>query len=480
MKSIIYRLFAFTSILSFGVSCGDLQELNIDPNNPTSIPSENLVTQGQLTLGNLYFGASFNYNYGMLLVQHIAQNEFTRESRYSFQANIFDGPWRSIYSAALKDLKTARELIDADESVPAVQKANQLAVIDILMAFSFQIATDVWGDIPYSEALNGDVTQPEYDAQENIYSSLIETVGNAVSSISTNSPGFSSGGDLIYNGNMDGWQKFGNALLLRLGMRIADVNSTLSAATVSAALGGNIMSATTDEATLVYRSEERLSNPFWFNQSPSGGSRDDYRVSNEFLTVLQAMGDPRETIYADSTSTGEYIGLPYGLDNEQAFTFKATTSDLGDVIEEDPTFPALILRYSEVKFLTAEAIERGFVSGDAETEFNAGVTAAMNEWGITDATTISDYLTANPYDAANWQVSIGLQMWLAMYAQGHEAYATWRRLDQPILAVPADAVEPSIPVRIFYPTVEGATNQTNLGAVPYPDALSTRLWWDVN
>ncbi len=480
MKSLINRLLSFFLILVFGISCGDVEELNINPNQPTEVPPANLVTQAQFSLPNLYWSRDMNFEYGMLFVQHIAQDEYTEEQRYNFTAADFDNGWNSVYAAGLYDLQAARELIELDESLSVAQRDNQLAVIDIMMAFGFQMATDIWGDIPYSEALTGDITQPVYDTQESIYTDLISKVSEAVASITTDASGFSSTEDIIFNGDMDGWQKFGNGLLLRMGMRIADANSSLASSTVSAALGGNIISSIGEEANLVYRTEDALSNPFWFDASAAGGSRDDFRITAELLGTLQAMGDPRETIYADPTPSGEYVGMPYGLTDNAAFELKATTSDLGDAVEGSPTNPACMLRYSEVKFLHAEAIERGFVTGDAESEFNAGVTAAMNEWGITDTGAISAYLAANPYNSSNWEESIGLQMWISLYTNGLEAWATWRRLDQPVLAVPAAAVEPTIPVRGLYPTDEGATNQVNLGAVPYDDALSTKLWWDVN
>lgn len=482
MKSILNRLIAFTLIVAFGFSCGDVEDLNINPNQPSEVFAANLFTQGAYSLSNLYWSRDMNFEYGMLFVQHIAQDEYTEEQRYNFTAADFDNGWNTIYTGGLADLAEARRLVDADESIPAAQKANQLAVIDIMMAFGYQMATDIWGDIPYTQALSGgeDILQPAYDSQEDIYTDLISTVSNAVAAINTGENGFTSSSDIIYGGDMDGWQKFGNALLLRMGMRIADANATLGGNTVSAALAGNIISSTADEANLVFSSQEVLSNPFWFDASPSGGSRDDFRITDELLSTLNAMGDPRETIYADPTPSGTYVGMPYGLNDVDAFALKATTSDLGNAVEADPTTPASLLRYSEVKFLHAEAIERGFVTGTAQTEFEAGVTAAMNEWGVTDATAIANYIAANPYDAVNWEQSIGLQMWIALYTNGLEAWATWRRLDEPALTVPAAALEPSIPVRGLYPTDEAATNQTNLGNVPYDDALDTKLWWDVN
>ncbi|SNT38372.1 Starch-binding associating with outer membrane [Ekhidna lutea] len=480
MKLIINRLLICTFIITL-VGCGDFDDLNVNPNEPTDVPAGSLVTQGLYRLPDLYWSRDMNFEYGMLFVQHLAQDEYTEEQRYNFTPADFDNGWNTTFASILSELDQAKTLVEADENVPSEAiRANQIAVIDIMMAFGFQMATDIWGDMPYSQALNPDeFPKPAYDSQSAIYESLISNVTAAVNSINTGAAGFSSDVDIIYGGDMDGWQKFGNALLLRMGMRIADANSSLASSTVSAALNGNIISSVADEASLVYLNVAALSNPFWFDASPNGGSRDDFRITDELLSTLQAMGDPRETLYADSTASGTYVGMPYGLGDNDAFALKATTSRFGAMVRQQNA-PAYLLRFSEVKFLEAEAIERGFVTGVALTEFNAGITAAMNEWGITDATTINDYIAANPYDAANWEQSIGLQMWLALYTNGLEAWATWRRLDQPVLSVPAAAVEPSIPVRGLYPTDEAATNQENLLAVPFDDALDTNLWWDVN
>lgn len=480
MKHIIYRLSAFVLMLSVLTGCGDFDDMNVDPNEPTDVPAEMLVTQAMFTLPNYYWSRGANFEFGMLFVQHFAQAEYTEEQRYIFQPTNFDGDWSSIYATSMADLKVARDMIDADEGIPAAQKANQLAVLDIMMSWGFMIATDMFGDIPYSEALQPDeFVQPAYDAQADVYAGIIETVSSAVSSINTGANGFSSSADIINNGDMDAWQKFGNALLLRMGMRIADANASLASSTVSAALSGNIISSVDEEITLVYRTEQQLANPFWFDASAAGGSRDDFRITEELVTTLQDLGDPRLAMYADTTATGEYIGMPFGLGDNQAFALKSSTSRFALSIRQ-PTAPAYIIRYSEVKFLEAEAIARNFVTGNPAAAYGEAVTAAMNEWGITDATAIADYIVANPYDVANWEESIGLQMWIALYTNGQEAWATWRRLDQPVLSPGPAATLPTIPVRALYPNDESATNQDNLGEVQYADALSTRLWWDVN
>ena len=490
MKSLIYKSFIVLLLLGASAACDDFDDMNIDPNEPTEVPAEGLATHALFSSAYLYWDRPFNFEYGMLFAQHLAQAEYTEEQRYVFGAQDFDFKWATTYAGGytennldqgvLGDIREAKRLINEDEGLAPAVKANQLAVLDIMEAFQWQVATDIWGDIPFSEALQpDDFLQPRYDSQSSIYEAIIAQLSTAVDSINTGEAGFSAGGDLIYNGDMDGWQKFGNALLLRMGMRISDVNPSLAGSTVSQALSGNIYQSVTDEATLVFNENELTANPFWYDASPSGGSRDDFRISEELLGTLQDMGDPRATLYADPTPTGDYVGMPYGLEDGPSFVLKNSTSRFTATLRE-ATAPACLLRYSEVKLLHAEAIARGFVSGDAATEYAAGVTAAMNEWGITDQGAINAYIAANPYNAANYVESIGMQLWIALYGNGMEAWSTWRRLDYPDLQVPEAAVTDYIPVRGLYPTFEQGTNSENLLAVPYADLMSTKLWWDVN
>lgn len=486
MKLIINKFFILSVLLLLATtSCQDFDDMNVDPNEPTEVPASALVSQGQLAVVYLYWDRPMNFEYGMLLAQQLAQAEYTEEQRYQFNSTDFNFKWTGLYAGGytvdydggLADLMEARKLVEADESLSSDHKANQLAVIDIMTSFAFHYATDIWGDIPYSQALNPDeFVQPAYDSQESIYSDLISKVSSAVSSISPSGAGFGSA-DIMFGGDMDMWQKFGNALLLRMGMRIADVNPSLAESTVSSALNGNIISSVDEEAKLVFQENQDIANPFYFDAVVD--NRDDFRITQELLGTLEMMGDPRVQAYADPTPTGAYIGMPYGLPDGDAFDLKNQTSRFHESIRA-ATAPATLIRLSEVKFLEAEAIERGFISGDAEAAFNAGITAAMNEWEITDVDAIADYISANPYDAANWKESIGTQLWIALYTNGLEAWASVRRLDQPVLEVPEAAFTDFIPVRGLYPTDEQSTNLDNLSAVPYADALDTKLWWDMN
>ena len=469
------KIVAFTLMIGMFTACGDFGDMNDDPNIAISVPSGTLVTQGQFSLINLYWGRTLNFELGMLMVQHFAQAEYTEESNYNLNSTDFDFPWNTFYAGGMSDLMAARELVIADENVSEAQRANQLAVIDILTSFGFQFASDLWGDIPMTEAFKPEeFVQPSYDSQSQLYADLISKTSAAVNSISVADPGFGAS-DVMFSGDMDKWQKFGNALLLRMAMRISDVNSSLASSTASAALSGNIISSVADEAAFVFDAgNQALSNPFYIDAVPN--NRDDFRVTEELLDMMQPFNDPRVAMFCDPTPTNDYVGMPYGLNDGDAFNLKPTTSRFAASIRAAGA-PATVLRYSEVKLLEAEAIEAGYVAGNAATAYAEAVEASMNEWGITDATAISDYLAAKPYVD---ETSIHEQMYIALYTNGLEGWAHQRRTDIPALTPGPAALTSFVPVRGFYPTDEQATNKESLDAVPYEDKLDTKLWWDVN
>ncbi|WP_262482654.1 SusD/RagB family nutrient-binding outer membrane lipoprotein [Bacteroides graminisolvens] len=148
--------------------------------------------------------------------------------------------------------------------------------------------------------------------------------------------------------------------------------------------------------------------------------------------------------------------------------------------------PAVILSYAEVQFSLAEAVARGFISGNADTYYKEGITASLKQFGVTDATVIATYLLqpAVLYNAANYKESIGLQKWIAFYGQGLDAFAEWRRLDYPQLTAGVSTVlDGKMPSRFFYPGTEQSLNGINYKLAVSsqgPDLLTTRLWFDVN
>lgn len=456
------------------------EEVNIDPNNPSAVGAGFLLTQSQYHLSNVMWGGGLNYGFGMLMVQHWAENEYTGSQRYDFNIASFNGSWTSFYTTGgLANLNEAEKLVKESTTVPnETIRANQLAILGIMKSWAFQQMTDLWGDIPYSQALNyAEFQNPNYDSQEDVYNGILTTLTAAVNSITESEAGF-SGGDAVFYGDMSKWKKFGNSLILRMALRMSDVNPSAASSYATQAINSGVMTDASDAAYFFYGSESAIANPMYRNVVI--GNRDDYSVSDVLINHMQANSDPRLPNFADEAAGGGYVGMPYGLDDNSASTLKNTTSRPSETWLRSATRPAIWMNYSEVLFLQAEAAARGIGAGNATDLYENAIRASMGEWGITDAAAIDAYVAAVPYNAANYKESIGTEKWVALYGCGLEGYAEWRRLDVPSLAVPAAAAQPAIPVRLFYSSDESATNLSYGQTQKNNNNLTTKLWWDVN
>jgi len=475
MKNMNKIIAIFLSVFLLGACTEDFEDVNTDPNEPTSVPAENLFTQAQFALSDRMWGRAMNFEFAMLMVQHFSQNEYAEDSRYNQNPSTFNTSWQSFYSSGLIDLTEAKRLVEEDETITDAVRNNRLAQISIMRVWAFQIVTDIWGDVPFSEAMNPEeFPNPSYDSQEDIYNSLLSDLNAAIGMINTGAAGFGSG-DIIYGGSMEMWGKFANSLKVKVGMRMADIASSTASTAVSEAFNSSlgVISSNDESAEFVFSSDQRIANPFYVDAL----TRDDFCISEKLVAEMNGTGDPRLSAYAKPNSNGVINGLPYGLTDAQAFSLKPASSRPDDAIRA-ATAPAKLITYAEVEFFRAEAIQRNFISGDDEAAYNNAVTASMEEWGVS-STDAASYLASNPYNAANWEASIGYEKWVALYTQGIEAWAERRRLDEPSLDVPEAAVIDVIPVRAMYPAVEAEANGENLSAVGFND-LQTKMWWDVN
>ena len=338
------------------------------------------------------------------------------------------------------------------------------------------ILTDGFGDIPYSQALNIEYDLPGYDSQELVYNSMLSTLSSAASTYDLNSPSFAKG-DIIYNGDAAKWKKYTHSLLLRLAMRIVDADPSTASTYITAA-STDLISSLSEEAIFNFDTTPDRANPLW--RDVVQNSRDDFCVSELLVTTLSSKSDPRLDKFSKETTTGSIIGMPYGLTDNEATLLKPTTSRPDESLRQT-TSPSVIFSLAEVQFLLAEAYERGILSGSAESAYANAIKASMNYWGITDDSAINSYISSQPYNSSNWKESIGMQKWIALYMNGYEAWAEWRRLDYPQLVVPSAAVETSIPTKLPYPRSEVSNNSASLGKVSTtPGSIVKKVWWDIN
>ncbi|MEH0157615.1 SusD/RagB family nutrient-binding outer membrane lipoprotein [Limibacter armeniacum] len=492
MANTVYNKFkvaAMAGMLLFGATgCNqDFEEMNIDPDQPSVVEPGFLLASAQKGLMDDMWDEWANGRFGLMYSQFWAQNSYTSESQYKARPSEDNNNWTAWYAGGLKDLQAAIDLnnekIAANSFASEAEKAaavNQNAAAEIMKACMFQLMTDIWGPIPYSEALTGNKT-PKYDSQESIYMDLLVKLEEAYNSIDADAPAFS--GDALYNGNAVAWQKFANSLRMRVAMRIADVKEDVAKENFAAAYNtGLYFTSNTDNALIAY-TDAPHNNPL----NEDRKTREDFAVSNTIVDQMLADNDPRLSVYAEpAASTGTFIGMIYGENENIANNLPVgAVSQPGTAVLQSSS-PGMYMVAAEVDFLLAEAVQRGFIGGSAAAHFKQGILTSMDQWGV-DKASATAYADAQVYDAANWKVSLGEQKWLALYMQGHQGWIEWRRLDFGILRLPKDGILiaglNTIPTRRQYPideqTLNGNNYQSALTEIGGADKMDARVWWDV-
>lgn len=472
-----YILTASLSILSLSSCMTD--NINEDPNSAYTAVPETLVSEAQKELSDYMNTPNVNTNNFRLTMQYWQESTYVDESNYDFvNRNVSNTIWADNYVNVLMNLNKAKSIIEiyvpsaAEAPTWNNKKANQLAIIDMMMVYVYQNMVDTFGDVPYSKSLSIQETSlPSYDKASDIYTSLIDRV--KVDLTKLNSAAAFGGGDYYYQGNVSKWKKFGNSLLLKLGIALADANPTLAQSTVNAAISGGVMTSSSDDCKLNYLEASPNYNPLYQNLAASG--RDDFFAGKTLVDFMLATHDSRiDSYYVDVNGT--YIGGNIGEPGD----FESFSS-IGD-FAYTPTTPGVIMNYTEVAFYLAEAAAR-WTPGTAASAYKTAVTASFEEWGLT-AGDASSYVVANPYNSANWKKSIGEQAWVAMYNQGHTSWNFYRRLDYPVLSAPPTAVAAAgnkVPVRMTYPVREQSVNAANWAAASASiggDKLTTKIFWD--
>lgn len=472
------KIFIFMLPAILMVSCvKSLDDYNIDTKRPVSVSAGSLFVNGTKVLTDLLTTPNVNTNVFRFYMQQWSATTYTDEPRYDFETrNIPLNIWNPMYRTVLINLQESKKVAEEDALTNAAVKANQVAATEVLSVLAWSILVNIWGDIPYTEAL-GEANQPKYDDAKTIYADLFARLNTAIGQMTPSAGGFGSS-DLIYGGNTAQWIKFANSLKLRLAITIADVDAT-SAKTAFDAAKDNAFASNDDNAAFGYLSATPNNNPISNNLVPPFTSRQDYIIASTIVDEMNALADPRRDFYFSNKIDGEYKGsapgsvAPYSL-----------FSHVSDKITA-PDFEALLIDFSEVQFIKAEAAARGW-GGDASALYKSAITASMEYWGVAGAD-ITTYLARPDVNIAvtstNYKEVIGNQKWLALYNRGYDAWVEWRRLDFPQLT-PAVSQKNPFPLRYPYTTGEYNLNGANVAEaaakIPGGDKADSKVFWDVN
>lgn len=474
----------------------DLTGLNVNPNSPsvtTPPPAGTIFTRAVATMGGRIGGSGYQLSMVELLAQHIAQYQYVDEDRFAYRVGTIDGYFTGPYTTCLMDFQQV-VLVGQAQKDP-----NTWGPAMVMQTFDFQSMTDLWGDIPYSEALQGTTgpLKPKYDAQKDIYYGMLKVLTDASAAMGSG-VGLGSG-DQIFAGDAAKWRKFSNSLRARLAMRIQKADPAKATAELSAAFAaaGGVMASNADNAQINWPGDNVFDNPWAANFS----GRDDHRMSKTLMDAMNNSNDPRVPFYAQPTKADptKYAGEPNGLDNAAANAYGTTASRPGAMFYPGSTVygtygtsagrktPTYLMTYAELSFIQAEAANRGIgglSAGQAAAFYNNGVTASITQWGGTAAQALA-YL-AQPSVAyaggAAGLTQILTQKWIALFTQGEEAWSDWRRTGVPAnLTIGPKATLSYIPRRMAYATTEQSVNNDALQAAiarQGPDNLGTRMWWD--
>lgn len=472
MKKVLLIIVLFS--IGFIVSCTkNFEELNTDTKNPTDVPGNYVFSNVEYRMS--YHMTTCNVNVGIfnMMAQYITETTYDDEANWNLpNRRISDNFFRRVYSD-LNQLKTAKTLIAKENAIgdeAIAEQKNRIAIIDMLSAYMYQVAVDIWGDVPYSEALDPNNPHPKYDDDAAIYDSLIAKVQNALTTLDENYGSFGAA-DFFYNGDVAQWKKFGNALLIKLAINLYDANPTKAASIIQGAADKTFASVD-DGAYFPFTPGSPYYNPIYEDFVQSG--RSDFVVAKTFLDNVDTVLDTRLAEEVDPHGVG-YVGGPYGANNDFS-----SYAHVGSTVTA-PDFPGLILTYDEVLFYLAEAAAKGVsLPKTAADYYNDAVAASFEFWNAGDPTA---YLTAHPYTNVK---SVALEAWRANFMKGLVGWTTYRRVDDTIpLVMPPNPPQgvTAVPVRFTYPINEQTLNadQYNAAAAAIGgDKLSTKIFWDQN
>lgn len=478
------------ALLANGCSNDKITGINKNPNAPSSVQPALLFPTAVTDVVGRARGGSLDLTLTSLWAQHIAMDRFTDEDTYSIRSDNINGYWSGFYAGGLEDLAT----ILAEDT--AATKPNLVAPALVMKSWTYGIMTDLWGDIPYSQANKSDPSKPPaYDPQKTIYAGILSDL-KAASDMSVAGGATYGTADLVYNGDATKWKKFANSLRLRYGLRLSKVDPATAQAQVAAAIAAGVFTSNADNALLRWPGDGTNNSPIYANFV----TRDDQHMSRTLINALKSLYisigptpadtvfDPRLAVYADpiisSPSKAIYVGAPNGLQDDSAIAIGINNTSRVGIAYRSKTTPSILMAYSEVLFDEAEAAARGWASGDPAALYNAGIQASMEYNGIPDSVTAA--YVASPrvaYSASTGLQQIALQRWIALFSEGTEAYSEWRRTGVPDLQPgPAAITTPQIVARrLTYPVSEQSFNNAALQAAITEQGgalLTSRVWWD--
>ncbi|MCR8556610.1 SusD/RagB family nutrient-binding outer membrane lipoprotein [Mucilaginibacter sp. BJC16-A38] len=504
MKKYIYCLLIIFGIITIQSCTKNFEKFNTDPNSsPKPVPGyiftkaeyDGVSSMMNLLLGTMQYTTSFNDVAGFGSKYILAQSQ---QSAAEFS---------SAYPNQINELVEVLKAVGTDAS-----QSNLIAEARIWRVYCFSRLTDLYGDIPYSQAgqgYNGAIYKPVYDPQKDIYADMLKELDQSATSLDAGKSATFGDADLIYSGNPGKWKKFAYSLMLRLAMRMTKVDIAGAQTWATKAITGGVILDDADIAKVPYVGSGQdininpLANDLWNSDyiaqdgftNTEGGKYQDV-----FISHLKTNKDPRlgviSIVYVNKVADTSFAiqkGMSAGLNTKPA--------DFATYSEPNPktllllSSPRLVFTAAESYFLLAEAASRGWYNGlTASAAYESGISASMRQWALIGGATgtitdnqINTYIAHHKFVAGTLDQNmeqIYTEFWVGLFPDAEETFATYRRTGYPAL-VPNNYVGNATGGKIFrrmlYPISEQNLNAASYAAAisrQGPDDFLTRIWWD--
>lgn len=463
INAFIFKGLLSATLLGFAGCTGEFEEINTNNNSAASGTADLFLPHGIQSAVDIYWGGALGMDVGDGFSQHWARIQYTDIDQYTVSSDVYTAGWQGLYIESLADYQRIYKIGQETNNV------NYQSVAVIMRSWVFSLLTDIYGDIPYKDALQGleGTLLPKYDAQKDVYAGLIAELKTAGEAINTTDKNIAISGDILFAKDLTKWKKFANTLSLRILSRMIDkTDAPIDVkAEVTRILGDPVkypvIGTVAENIQLNYLDVTNNQNPVNVNRK----TRDDHRVSATLVNKLKALGDARLPVYANlSTLEPAYVGVPNGLSSSEAGKLGLENTSRVGAYFIAPTAPGVIMSYAELLFLKAEFAYKGIVAaGDVAKNYTDAITASHAQYKLSVAPA---YLTANALKAgAAGYTQIMEQKWVALYGQGLEAWTEYRRTGIPALQPPVlNTNQNVIPTRMPYPGSEESLNYENFAA----------------
>jgi hypothetical protein len=436
-------------------------EINIDPDKPVDPAMGPILSALEGACAFEIVGGNDMQRFQSMWLQQIdgVGGVSLAESNYYIQPSSVSLIWNHAYTEVLMDARMLRDKAISENS----PQYHGIALI--MAAFTLGQMTDIWNDIPWSEALQGQENfQAKFDSQESIYEEIQDLLSEAIGDLNdVGNPGNLSG-DFIYSGNVGNWLKAAHALKARYALHLSKRN------------GQNAYMDALDEVALSFTdNSEDMQFNWWatgFDTNPFFQFMDiysnDIRMGAYFIELLKSYDDPRISVYAYPSDTlGNYSGSEPGSGNTQVST-------PGPAVAA-PDAPSYFITYAELLFIKAEAmLKTGQNEAEVKDVLVEAVTASLDKYGVMDSiwvTNYADQISSLAGDELFEEIMI--QKYIATFYQP-EAYHSWRRTGIPELTPNPSGATTDIPLRFPYPSSEQALNPNT----PVGISITDPVWWD--